>query len=302
MVVLSDRGSIPLTSTKFVYMNISDHSFGLGFSLDGHKLAIEFLLTIVRFFAILTIEYKIYFIEIIHLRRNFLYKIDRVNHLSKKDLAYVTIKKTIIEGKFKPDERLVISELAIQLGISEIPIREAINRLNSESFILSKDNSHFVAPLSEQEFLDMLEIRLGLERIALHIAVQKIDSAGIQHQRDIKRKLDIAAKSNFKEYRELHNEFHRAVFKYCGVSYLERALNDAWDHHERGMYIYGIEPLADSRIGNDEHEGIVDLLEKRDFEQLEKIFVQHRRRGFKRYYEILRSRHLPNALHMPEPL
>ena len=231
-----------------------------------------------------------------------MYMVERINHQSKKDLAYDKIKRAIIEGKFKPDERLVISELAIQLGISEIPIREAINRLNSESFIRSKDNSHFVASLNEQEFLDMLEIRLGLEKIALHIAVQKIDSAGIQYQKDIKKKLDIAAKSNPIEFRELHNEFHRSIFKYCGVSYLERALNDAWDHHERGMNIYGIEPLANSKTACDEHESMVDLLEKRDLEQLGKTFVQHRRRGFKRYYELLRSRNTQDSLYMPEPL
>lgn len=228
--------------------------------------------------------------------------IAKLNHFSKKDLAYTTIRNAIVTGELKPDERLLISELAGKLGVSEIPIREAINRLNSESFIRSQGNLHHVAPLTEQEFLDMLEVRLGLEIIAIRTAVTKIDKAGIEFQRALLLKMEESLnKNDLDEYSRLHKEFHMDTFKYCGIAYLNRALIDAWDHHERGLAVFNLHPW-DTKPSLEEHKMIIDLMEKSDTRNLEAFFINHRRKAFNMYFEKLRKRQVVGDLKKPEQL
>ena len=228
--------------------------------------------------------------------------LEKIIHLSKKNLAYETLRTAIVEGKLQPGERLNISDLALQLGISEIPVREAINRLNSESFIYSQDNSHNVAPLSEQEFLEMLEIRLSLEIIAIRIAMQKIDEEGIERQKklllDMQTTLD---NDDIDSYAKLHKLFHRDTFQYCGIAYLNRALDDAWDHHERGLNVFHLTPW-EKKPSLSDHKKIVEYMEKKDIVKLEKLFITHRRRSFDMYFEKLRIRKSMANLYKPREL
>lgn len=229
-------------------------------------------------------------------------KIAKLNHFSKKELAYATIRNAIVTGELKPDERLLISELSEQLGVSEIPIREAINRLNSESFIYSQGNLHHVAPLTEQEFLDMLEVRLGLEIIAIRTAVTKIGQKGIEFQRELLRKMEASLNSNdLEQYSQLHKELHMDTFKYCGIAYLNRALIDAWDHHQRGLAVFNLHPW-DTKPSLEEHKMIIDLMEKKDIRNLETFFINHRRKAFNMYFQKLKKRQVVGDLKKPEQL
>src|SRR5215813_12977012 len=54
---------------------------------------------------------------------------------SKNALVYEQLRKAIINGDFKPGARLVIDQLAAELGVSQIPVREAIRQLESDGFI-----------------------------------------------------------------------------------------------------------------------------------------------------------------------
>ena len=57
---------------------------------------------------------------------------------SKNELVYISLKTAIIQGELEPGSRLVIDELANKLGVSQIPVREALRQLEADGFVSIK--------------------------------------------------------------------------------------------------------------------------------------------------------------------
>lgn len=97
------------------------------------------------------------------------------------DKTYNVLKTRIIHRDFKPNEKLSIPELANQLGVSRTPIREALNRLETEGLIktVSKVGT-FVVAIDEKSLLDIIDTRLMLEYWALE-RIPKLSADEIQH-------------------------------------------------------------------------------------------------------------------------
>jgi biotin operon repressor len=81
------------------------------------------------------------------------------NQVSKHERAYQLIRSRIIDGSYTPGHRLIIDALAGELGISQVPIREAIRRLEAEGRVVYRHNSGArVAPTDERP-----QVRIGVD-------------------------------------------------------------------------------------------------------------------------------------------
>lgn len=80
------------------------------------------------------------------------------------DKTYLLLKERIIRREFKPNQKLLIPELAEQLGVSRTPIRDALNRLEMDGLVktVSKVGT-FVSALEIEDILDIIDTRLMLE-------------------------------------------------------------------------------------------------------------------------------------------
>ena len=88
----------------------------------------------------------------------------RIDNTNLLDKAYSILKERIIRRDFKPNQKLSIPELAMQLGVSRTPVRDALNRLEKDGLIktVSKVGT-FVAAIEIQDVLDVMDTRLMLE-------------------------------------------------------------------------------------------------------------------------------------------
>src|SRR5258708_32148427 len=59
----------------------------------------------------------------------------KLEYRSKNELVYQRLRTAIISGEYKPGTRLVIDQLAAELGVSQIPIREAVKQLEADGFV-----------------------------------------------------------------------------------------------------------------------------------------------------------------------
>jgi len=81
------------------------------------------------------------------------------NGLSKQERAYALIRRRILEGTYQPGYRLIISTLADELGVSAVPVREAIRRLEAEGRVVYRHNAGSrVAPLDGRR-----DLRVGID-------------------------------------------------------------------------------------------------------------------------------------------
>ena len=94
---------------------------------------------------------------------------------------YTELHDKIIKGKIPPGSKLVIAQIAKKFHVSEIPVREAIQRLAQEGYItLRPYGAATVNSLSEDEVRQIYEIRSNLESLAAKYAVEHISNAQIK--------------------------------------------------------------------------------------------------------------------------
>jgi len=213
--------------------------------------------------------------------------INKLMFRTKQDLVYEEIRRAIIDCKFAPGERLLISDLAKKLEVSASPVRETLKRLISENFVVEKGNGLYVAPLSAQEFLSMLDVRLELEEISIRLVAEGISDANIQLLSDHLGKMKHAMElEDWEQYYVFHRDFHNACFGLCNVSFLVRALNDAWEHHERGIRFFKLTPWR-AKPDLAEHEELLSAIATHDAVGAVDLLKKNRKRAFGLYHEKL---------------
>jgi DNA-binding GntR family transcriptional regulator len=208
---------------------------------------------------------------------------------SKQEFAYSAIREAIVNGELKPKERLVISTLADGLGISEIPTREALKRLEAEGYATMTSNGMVVSSVSSEELADLLEIRIELEGMAIRRAASRIDEEGLLELKKLYSQMLMAIEKNdMSEFSLIDKEFHSTIYMYCGVDILIKTIMDAWSHSERGRAIFHLAPWR-TEFSMKEHQVILEALEKKDALKAEEVLKRHKRQTFDLYISKLRS-------------
>jgi len=138
---------------------------------------------------------------------------------TRTEWADERLRSAIFQGKFAPGERLVISTLAEQLGVSATPLREALRRLSSEGLVeLHAHGSARVAQVDLHEATEIYELRRVLEPMALERAVAKGDDA---YRHSVVRTWDALATRRIASASD-HAAFHRALLASCDSAWLLR--------------------------------------------------------------------------------
>jgi DNA-binding GntR family transcriptional regulator len=90
------------------------------------------------------------------------------------DRVYEQLKAMSVSYEFKPGERLNEGELAKRLGVSRTPLREALNRLNTEGFLrFTPGKGFFCRELDAHEIFDLYELRKSIEVASVRFAVKR---------------------------------------------------------------------------------------------------------------------------------
>ncbi|HEX3786594.1 MAG TPA: GntR family transcriptional regulator [Pseudonocardiaceae bacterium] len=149
------------------------------------------------------------------------------------DQAYDVVRRSILDGTLIPGSRIVESEIARQLGVSQAPVREAVKRLAHEGLITSLPRrGSYVAQISEEEADDARDVRALLEEAAARDAVTHFDAAARERLEALVAAMRVdAAGDDLAAFRVHDMAFHRAVVELSGNSYLPRL----WDVMESSL-------------------------------------------------------------------
>lgn len=167
------------------------------------------------------------------------------------------------EGVFLPGDRLVEADIARQLGISRVPVREALRLLESQGVVISIPYRGMrLMPVTNSTAISITAVRAALEAMAIRDCIAHADDAALAEIRAASAAFRSALVESDEGYRRADRAFHRALCEATGNatlvtawSAIARQVAVLWSlvHHEG----------SGDRLA-DQHDAIVDAIEARD--------------------------------------
>ncbi|HEY3122128.1 MAG TPA: GntR family transcriptional regulator, partial [Vicinamibacteria bacterium] len=156
-------------------------------------------------------------------------------HRTKQEFVYSTLREAIMRCDLKPGERLVIDELARQLEVSAIPVREALQLLQSEGLVQSVPHvGATVATISHESIREVFTVLEGLEIVATRGAAERAQPEDIEALSGIVEGMDQAlAQGDHEQWADLNTRFHLTISRLSAMPMLQEMLARALDHWDR---------------------------------------------------------------------
>lgn len=215
------------------------------------------------------------------------------NLLSIREHAYRYLKELILEGEYKPGDRLIERELAAKLNISRTPIREALFRLESQGFVKTVPRKGVVVSnISENEVIEVFTILSSLEVLAAKLAAQRMDE---ETQKELDRKIEqlmeLEAKSE-EHFNSEHIQMNHLLNKSAKSPKLFEILSGLTDYIHMSANM-GYETPGRRKESLREHIEIMKALRNKEAEMAEylmKIHIENSKKAYINYIEKLKEK------------
>lgn len=162
------------------------------------------------------------------------------NYKPLGEVVFEYLRNAILAGELKPGERLMEVTIADQLGVSRTPVREAIRKLEKESFVIMiPRKGAYVADLTKKDIMEVLEIRKELEGFAAYLAAERMTLAEKEALgRVVEHFNESLINMDKKSMIESDNEFHSFIFESTKNQRLINIIYDLHDQFQRFRLIY----------------------------------------------------------------
>lgn len=196
---------------------------------------------------------------------------------SQKD-AYALILEAIDSHLYKPGDRLVESDLAERFGVSRTPIREALQRLETQSLLTRDGRSLIVASLDHTQMAELYVVRGELEGLAARLAARHATPEEIRVLRDM-LEADRTLLGDPSAMSRANKRFHKQIHLASHNRFLVQQL----DLVHRSMALLATTSLAAEGRGEvalAEHAAIVNAIEAGDGDAADKALREHISKAF----------------------
>ena len=203
-----------------------------------------------------------------------------------EETAAAELREAIVRGDLPPGAAIRQDATARELGVSVIPVREALKTLASEGLIVYRpQRGYTVAELHPESLDGIFRVRELLEGEAERIAVRRATARTLAHMRTALREHAEAAEAgDVVEVIAANREFHFALFDLCENALLLRYVRQTWDTLDphRAVAFRRAQAAGHRQRGETvraEHEAIVDALAAGAGEQAARLLREHRGDG-----------------------
>ena len=187
--------------------------------------------------------------------------------------AYGLILAAIDEGVYRPGDRLVESELAERLGVSRTPVREALQRLETQSLLARDGRSLIVASLDHNQLAELYVVRAALEGLAARLAAKHATPEEVHVLREMVE-ADRALIGDARALARAHQRFHRQIHLASHNRFLVQQL----DLVHRSMALLAATSIEAEGRGVatiEEHAAIVDAIAAGDGDAADRSLRAH---------------------------
>jgi len=192
------------------------------------------------------------------------------------DAVCAKIRDEILSGALKPGVRLQQTELAERFGISRMPVRDALRKLEAEGLVTVYPGRGAVgATLDLDELRDIYQIRFILEEAAARMSAAAVTSEDMVELTELVYKMEEACrKGDLGAWLELDRKFHMTSYRHCRNSRLLDTIDSIWNATQHFRRAYCTLP-GGMQKAHDEHRRIIAGLEKKDSETFAALVREH---------------------------
>jgi DNA-binding GntR family transcriptional regulator len=158
---------------------------------------------------------------------------------TRSEVLVDALRDAILTGRYAPGSHLVQEDLAVAFGVSRIPLREALRRLEGEGLvIISPNRGAIVRPLAPKDVVDLYDVRLALESLAVRRAAERFADlrASTEERRTLARRA--VDSRQLPALFRLDRDFHAELAAASDNPHLVAALNGHWSQIMRVMHAY----------------------------------------------------------------
>jgi DNA-binding GntR family transcriptional regulator len=164
---------------------------------------------------------------------------------TKNEMVYDYLKLNIVNKNIKPGEKIIIRDISRHLHISDIPVREAIKKLETQGLVdVIPHVGARVARINREEMEEIYIIRSELEALATRLAVKYLKEADFTRlERNLEKYEEALRAGKSAVFSNLNKEFHLEIYKSSPYKGLFKMISEAW---EKSQMIRGTFRLPDS--------------------------------------------------------
>lgn len=183
------------------------------------------------------------------------------------------LREAILRGILTAGQQLRQDEIARELGVSHIPVREALRQLEAEGLVRLRPYRGFeVSELSPEEVEELYEIRIPLECQALRLALPHLTEEDVRRAEQVLDAID--AEDDPSVWSELNTEFHAVLYAPSRRQRLLNLIRTLRTNVDRYLRLY-ISVMHRKQFSQREHRRILDAVRKRDETEALRALEEH---------------------------
>jgi DNA-binding GntR family transcriptional regulator len=218
--------------------------------------------------------------------------LEEFSHLgTTTDAVYEVLRNWIISGALAPGERLRGDALAKKIKVSRTPVREALRKLEAEGFVtVAPKLGLVVADLSEQDLIEIFQIREALEGVAARLTAENATRSDLERLREVVGEMErVRGCPEIETMRGLAAEYHHVIYAASRNDRLRQLLMAVQDRTRQfRTSLFAVPGHAAEALA---HYGrLLSAIEARDGELAERLAREHRTRSLALRTRLLREK------------
>lgn len=210
---------------------------------------------------------------------------------SKKDLVIQELSNAILSGELLPGTRLIIEDLAKQLKVSPIPVREALQQLQADGYVTIEPYiGARVAPIESESVIEVFTLLEAMEVTSSRAACIHLTENDFHALESILRKMDSLV-GDPEGWSQENRHFHQLICDRSGTHLVGALMSKVLDHWDR-LHRYFLKDVFAKRLpkAQKEHWKILATLRTRNVEKLEALLREHNQSSLAAYTRYLKGR------------
>nr|WP_202432828.1 GntR family transcriptional regulator [Streptomyces sp. SID7815] len=193
---------------------------------------------------------------------------------SLRDRAYEVLRRRIIEVELQPGERLVERDLAAELEVSRIPLREALRLLAADGLVvLVPHRGALVAPFTPADVRDLFDVRESLESLAARLAAERADEEGLARLADGLEAARAATRAHDRAaIAEANAAFHADIVELAANALLSGVMRPL---EARMHWLFRLTAQRDPDRQCAEHQRMYEAIAARDADRAARLAHEH---------------------------